>query len=97
MGSTFDLSLLNFIVPIGSVVTVLVWAIRLEGIVNAAREKLTQVELRLSSAQRELSDFKEMVPTVYVTFTTLKDLEDRIIRQFDRLFAAVIRDQERRQ
>lgn len=74
---------------IGNAIGLVTWAVRAEGRSNTNTVKADQALAEVATVRHLLSEHKEKVARDYVTFAHMKDMEDRIMKQFDRLFEAV--------
>ena len=81
---------------IGVLVTIIVtgvglvaWAVRGEGRSKANAVLAKEAKDRADAVHAQLSEFRELAAQRYVTFSVIKELEERIMKQFDRLYEAV--------
>jgi hypothetical protein len=70
-------------------VGIVAWAVRAEGRSKANAVMADEAKKRADDAHIEISEFRERAAREYVTFSVIKDLEERIMKQFDRLYDAV--------
>ena len=65
------------------------WAVRAEGRSKANATLAEEARDRADKAHKDIGELRERVAREYVTFSVIKDLEERIMKQFDRLYEAV--------
>lgn len=70
-------------------VALIAWAVRAEGRSKANATLAEEARIRADQAHRDIGELRERVAREYVTFSVIKDLEERIMKQFDRLYEAV--------
>lgn len=83
-----------------TVVTVIagwvVWIIRSEGrsraneaAIKAAEKRIEEAKAEGRQLRAEFSTYREEVAKNYVTFAFMRDMEERILKQIDRVYEAV--------
>lgn len=80
---------LSWVLPGSIILGGIAWLVRAEYVARSASAAVVQLATRVEENEHDLSNFKVQAAREYVTFTFVKDMEERIMRQFDRLYEAI--------